>query len=140
MLPHLSVLSHNYIHVKDPGLGDGEHILMLPFRGGPRPSVAAAPFSFAANKKGQTCLLREYNRGPIHYNLYATVLPHIIHHLPALSIALVQSSNLIPTLSIPSSVHPNLWLTVKEAPAPIATKGKERKCKEGMFLGPELKH
>ena len=97
-------------------MGDGEHFLTVPFRGCPRSSVVAAALLAAATKG----LLREQTTQPKPYNLYATGLPHIVHHLPALSIALVQSPNLTPTLSTCSRIQKNLRLTVKGVPVPTA--------------------
>ena len=46
---------------KGPGLEDGEHVLMVPFRDWPEPSVVeSAPLATAT--KGQTHLLKEENR------------------------------------------------------------------------------
>lgn len=102
----LPYLSYSTITIcNGPGMGDGEHILMVPFRGWATPSVVAAAFPPAADKKGRTGLLREQNRGWIHYNLCAAITH--FYHLLVLSFAFVQSSNLIPTLGTCSRIHPN---------------------------------
>ena len=46
---------------KGPGLGDGEYVLMVPFRGWPESSAVEAA-RLATATKGQTYLLREENR------------------------------------------------------------------------------
>ena len=85
---------------KGPGLEDGEHVLMVPFRGWPESSVVEAALLATAIKVKPVYSGRIDPKGEDYksYDLHATGLPHIVHHLPALSIALVQSLNLIPTL------------------------------------------